>query len=105
MVSTVLGATDSQRRLGRPAVGFAFIGDGSSSTGDVHESLNLASLLGVPVLFVVENNRYAYSTPVSEQYAAGTELWRRAAGYGIPGSLLDCTADVAGDPQGVLRRD
>lgn len=96
MVSTVLGATDSQRRLGRPAVGFAFIGDGSSSTGDVHESLNLASLLGVPVLFVVENNRYAYSTPVSEQYAAGTELWRRAAGYGIPGSLLDCTADVAG---------
>ena len=95
MVSTVVGATDSQRRLGRAAVGFAFMGDGSSSTGDVHESLNLASLLGVPVLFVVENNRYAYSTPVCEQYAAGTELWRRAAGYGIPGSFLDCTADVA----------
>jgi 2-oxoisovalerate dehydrogenase E1 component len=95
MVSNVVGATDSQRRLGRPAVGFAFMGDGSSSTGDIHESLNLASLLGVPVLFVVENNRYAYSTPVSEQYAAGTELWRRAAGYGIPGSVLDCTADVA----------
>jgi 2-oxoisovalerate dehydrogenase E1 component len=96
MVSNVLGATDSQRRLGRPAVGFAFMGDGSSSTGDIHESLNLASLLGVPVLFVIENNRYAYSTPVSEQYATGTELWRRAAGYGIPGSVLDCTADVAG---------
>jgi len=95
MVSTVVGATDSQRRLGRPAVGFAFMGDGSSSTGDVHESLNLASLLGVPVLFVVENNGYAYSTPVCEQYAAGTELWRRAAGYGILGSALDCTADVA----------
>src|SRR5664280_2330549 len=94
MVSNVVGATDSQRRLGRPAVGFAFIGDGSSSTGDVHESLNLASLLGVPVLFVIENNRYAYSTPVSEQYAAGTELWQRAAGYGIPGSVLDCAADV-----------
>jgi 2-oxoisovalerate dehydrogenase E1 component len=95
MISNVVGATESQRRLGRPAVGFAFMGDGSSSTGDVHESLNLASLLGVPVLFVIENNRYAYSTPVSEQYAAGTELWRRAAGYGIPGSVLDCTADVA----------
>jgi len=95
MVSNVGGATDSQRRLGRPAVGFAFIGDGSSSTGDVHESMNLASLLGLPVLFVIENNRYAYSTPVSEQYAAGTELWQRAAGYGIEGLVLDCTADVA----------
>ena len=95
MVSTVVGVTDSQRRLGRLAVGFAFMGDGSSSTGDIHESLNLASLLEVPVLFVVENNGYAYSTPVSEQYAAGTELWRRAAAYGIPGSVLDCTADVA----------
>jgi 2-oxoisovalerate dehydrogenase E1 component len=95
MVSNVVGATDSQRRLGRPAMGFAFIGDGSSSTGDVHESLNLAALLQVPVLFVIENNRYAYSTPVSEQYPAGTELWRRAAGYGIEGRALDCTADVA----------
>lgn len=95
MISNVVGATDSQRRLGRPAMGFAFMGDGSSSTGDVHESLNLASLLNVPVLFVVENNGYAYSTPTSEQYAAGTELWRRAAGYGIPGSFLDCTGDAA----------
>ena len=95
MVSNVLGATDSQRRLGRPAMGFAFMGDGSSSTGDIHESLNLATLLGLPVLFVIENNRYAYSTPVREQYAANVELWRRAAGYGIEGRVLDCTADVA----------
>ena len=76
-------------------MGFAFIGDGSSSTGDVHESLNLATLLNLPILFVIENNHYAYSTPVSEQYAAGLELWRRAAGYGIEGLALDCTADVA----------
>jgi 2-oxoisovalerate dehydrogenase E1 component len=95
MVANVVGATDSQRRFGRPAMGFAFIGDGSSSTGDVHESLNLATLLNLPILFVIENNRYAYSTPVSEQYAAGLELWRRAAGYGIEGLALDCTADVA----------
>jgi 2-oxoisovalerate dehydrogenase E1 component len=95
MVSNVVGATDSQRRFGRPAMGFAFIGDGSSSTGDVHESLNLATLLNLPILFVIENNHYAYSTPVSEQYAAGLELWRRAAGYGIEGLALDCTADVA----------
>lgn len=94
MLSAVAGTTDSQRRQGRPAVGFAFFGDGGSSTGDVHETLNLASLLSLPVLFVIENNRYAYSTPTSEQFAAGTELWRRAAGYGIEGFALDCTQDV-----------
>ncbi|MGC4074315.1 MAG: thiamine pyrophosphate-dependent enzyme [Nibricoccus sp.] len=91
MVSNVLGSTDSQRRLGKPAVGFTFFGDGSSSTGDVHESLNLASLLSLPVLFVIENNKYAYSTPVSEQFTAGTELWKRAAGYGIEGLSVDCS--------------
>jgi 2-oxoisovalerate dehydrogenase E1 component len=91
MCSTVIGATDAQRRLGRPAVGFAFFGDGASSTGDVHESMNLASLLSLPIVFVIENNGYAYSTPVSEQFAAGTELWRRAAGYGMEGFPVDGT--------------
>ncbi len=91
MLGPVLGMTDAQRRLGRPAVGFTFFGDGASSTGDVHEALNLASLLSLPVIFVIENNRYAYSTPVSEQFADGTELWRRAAGYGIEGFALDAT--------------
>ncbi len=94
MISNVAGTTDSQRRLGRPAVGFAFFGDGGSSTGDIHETLNLASLLSLPVIFIIENNRYAYSTPVSEQFAPGTELWKRAAGYGIEGMALDCTGDV-----------
>jgi len=93
MCGTVLGATDSQRRFGKPAVGFTFFGDGASSTGDVHESLNLASLLSLPIVFVIENNRYAYSTPTSEQFAPGTELWRRAAGYGMEGLSIEC-----GDP-------
>jgi 2-oxoisovalerate dehydrogenase E1 component len=96
MLSNVLGATDSQRRLGRPAVGFAFFGDGSSSTGDVHESMNLAALLGVPVVFVIENNQYAYSTPVSEQFAS-PNLWERAKGYGMEGFALECS-----DPENVL---
>jgi 2-oxoisovalerate dehydrogenase E1 component len=91
MCSTVAGATDSQRRQGRPAVGFAFFGDGASSTGDVHESMNLASLMSLPVVFVIENNGYAYSTPVSEQFAPGTELYRRAAGYGMEGFTVDGT--------------
>jgi 2-oxoisovalerate dehydrogenase E1 component len=94
MLSVVSGTTDSQRRKGRPAIGFAFFGDGASSTGDVHETMNLASLLSLPVIFVIENNGYAYSTPTSEQFAAGTELWKRAAGYGIESFALDCTRDV-----------
>lgn len=96
MLSNVVGAVDSQRRAGKPAVGFAFFGDGSSSTGDVHESLNLASVLGVPVVFVIENNKYAYSTPVCEQFVS-SNLFERARGYGIEGFALDCH-----DPEHVL---
>jgi len=99
MCGTVLGATDSQRRWQRPAVGFSIFGDGGSSTGDIHEAFNLASLLSLPIVFVVENNGYAYSTPVSEQFRAGTELWRRAAGYGMEGVAIDGT-----DPEGCARQ-
>lgn len=99
MLSTVAGNTDSQRRFGRPAVGFAFFGDGGSSTGDIHETLNLASLLSLPVIFVIENNCYAYSTPTCEQFAAGTALWKRAAGYGIEAFEMDAT-----DPIEVTRK-
>ncbi len=96
MLSNVIGTTDSQRRLGKAAVGFAFFGDGSSSTGDVHESLNLAAVLSAPVVFVIENNQYAYSTPVREQFTSST-LFERAKGYGMEGFALDCT-----DPAQVL---
>ena len=85
------GSVDSQRRLGQEAVGFTFFGDGSSSTGDIHESLNLASLLSIPVVFVIENNGYAYSTPISEQFAPNTQLWKRAAGYQMEGFSIDTT--------------
>ncbi len=90
MLSNVVGATDSQRRNKLPSVGFAFFGDGGSSTGDVHESMNLASVLGVPVVFVIENNEYAYSTPLSEQYT-GPALVERARGYGFEGFTVDAT--------------
>jgi len=98
MCSSVVGATDSQRRFGHQAVGLSFFGEGASSTGDVHESLNLASLLSLPVLFIIENNGYAYSTPVSEQFAPGTELWQRAIGYGMEGFAVDAT-----DPEACAR--
>jgi 2-oxoisovalerate dehydrogenase E1 component len=95
MLGPVAGATDSQRRFGRPAVGLAFLGDGATSTGDTHEVMNFAALLSLPVLFVIENNGYAYSTPVTEQFGPGIELWKRAHGYGIEGRRIDAT-DAAG---------
>ncbi len=88
MPSNVLGGVDSQRRLGKNAVGFAFFGDGASSTGDIHECMNLATLYRLPVLFVMENNEYAYSTPVAEQFSTG-DLIKRAEGYGMRGEVLD----------------
>ena len=99
MLPHVVGLADAQRRAGHPAVGFALFGDGGSSTGDVHETLNLAALLSLPIVFVIENNRYAYSTPLAEQFAFGTELWKRAAGYGIEGLRIDVTADPLGSAQ------
>ena len=87
MCSNVMGGTDSQRRKGLDAVGVTFFGDGGSSTGEIHESLNLAAVLNLPVIFVIENNQYAYSTPLEEQYAGN--LVDRAAGYGMKGISLD----------------
>lgn len=83
MISNVLGMTGCAAPAREARSGFCIFGDGGSSTGDVHECLNLASLLSLPIVFVIENNRYAYSTPLIEQYSAGTEAWQRAAGYGI----------------------
>ncbi len=95
MISHVSGLTDAQRRAGTPAVGFGLFGEGASSTGDIHETLNLAALLHLPVLFIIENNRYAYSTPASEQYPAGLRLSQRAAAYGIESLDLDTLGDPA----------
>ena len=66
----------------------AFTGDGGTSEGDFHEALNLASVWELPVLFFIENNGYAISTPVTEQYRA-RRLSDRAIGYGIFGETID----------------
>lgn len=63
-------------------------GDGASSQGVVHEALNYAAVFKLPVIFVLNNNRYAISTPVREQTAA-EHLSLRAAGYGMPGRTID----------------
>ena len=73
---------------GERRVAAAFTGDGASSEGDFHEALNLAAVWRLPVLFVIENNGYGLSTPVSEQYACA-DLADRGAGYGMPGVVCD----------------
>ena len=65
-----------------------FTGDGGTSQGDFHESLNLASTWNLPVIFCIENNGYGLSTPVSEQYAI-EDLADRAAGYNMDSYLVD----------------
>ncbi len=66
----------------------SFCGDGATSEGDFHEALNLAGVWKLPVVFIIENNGYGLSTPVSEQYAC-ENLVDRAPGYGIEGMLID----------------
>ena len=65
-----------------------FFGDGASSQGSLHESMNLASIWDLPIIFVCENNRYAESTPY-EYAVAGKSVADRAAGYKMPGISVD----------------
>jgi 2-oxoisovalerate dehydrogenase E1 component len=94
MLSVVTGAVMAARRLGRDAVGIAYIGDGATSTGDFHEAVNFASVFEAPVIFLIENNKYAYSTPNNEQYHCA-HLVDRAKGYGIEGLSADGNDAVA----------
>ncbi len=65
-----------------------FFGDGAVWQGSFHESLNLASLYGLPVIMVIENNHYAMGTSV-ERSAAETDLYKQSVGYAMPGALVD----------------
>ena len=73
---------------GTRQVAATFTGDGATSEGDFHEAVNLAAVWRLPVLFVIENNQYGLSTPVSEQYAC-RELADKGLGYGVPGVVVD----------------
>lgn len=69
-------------------VSVAFFGDGGGNQGAFHESMNVAALWKLPVIFVCENNHYAISTSVETSTAMGT-FYQRAAGYGIPGVRIN----------------
>jgi 2-oxoisovalerate dehydrogenase E1 component alpha subunit len=83
-----VGAAMAAQRLGEDSVTVAFLGDGATSEGDVHEALNLAAVVDAPCLFYVQNNQWAISVPLRRQFA-GTSLADRAAGYGMPGIRVD----------------
>ena len=72
----------------RSTVVLASCGDGATNTGSFHEALNFASVQKLPVVFVIENNGYAYSTPTSKQFAI-QNLSDRALAYGMPGQSVD----------------
>ena len=69
-------------------VAMAWIGDGATSTGAFHEGMNFAAVLRIPLVVVAEDNKYAYSTPISKQMAI-QRIDERAAAYGIPHEMVD----------------
>ena len=100
MVSVVNGILMARRLKGQTtSVGATCLGDGATSTGAFHESLNQAAIEKLPLVLVVANNQYAYSTPTRRQFACAN-LVDRAAGYGVTGHQLDGT-DLAACLEGM----
>ena len=83
-----LGAAVSFVYRNEPRVAMTYVGDGSASEGLFHETLNLAAILHAPYILIVENNQYAYSTPLSQQMTI-EHIADRAAAYGIPSEIVD----------------
>ena len=91
MISVVNGVLFARRMKGISGiVGVACLGEGATSTGAFHEALNQAGVEKLPLVLVVANNQFAYSTPTSSQFACA-DLADRAAGYGVEPHSLDAT--------------
>src|SRR5580765_6531148 len=89
MISVVNGALFAHRFKGiEGTVGATSIGDGGTSTGSFHEALNQAAVEKLPLVLVIANNQYAYSTATSRQFACA-DLVDRAVGYGMEGHDCD----------------
>src|SRR4051812_28313505 len=88
MVPVMAGVTLSFKMRGEDRVGLVYVGDGATSTGAFHEGINFAAVQRCPLVVVVENNGYAYSTPLSKQTAA-KELKDKAIGYGAASEQAD----------------
>lgn len=102
MISVVNGVLIANRFQSREGtVGAACLGDGATSTGAFHEALNQAAVENLPLVLVVTNNQYAYSTPNHLQFAC-KDLVDKALGYGVTGhsvdgtDLADCLVQISG---------
>src|SRR5690242_11344881 len=87
MMLVAAGLAMAFKMRGEPRVALTWFGDGSTSRGDFHEAMNWAGLQRLPVIFILENNQYAYSTPLESQFAV--DPVERAAAYGFPGLTVD----------------
>jgi pyruvate dehydrogenase E1 component alpha subunit len=83
-----VGLAHAARLAGEDTVAVVLLGDGATSEGDTHEALNIAAVWQAPVVFLVQNNGYAISVPLSKQTRAET-LAHKGIGYGMPGVLID----------------
>jgi len=88
MVPVMAGVTLSFKMRKEDRVGLVYVGDGATSTGAFHEGINFAAVQRCPLVVIVENNGYAYSTPLTKQTAA-KQLVDKAIGYGIAGEQAD----------------
>jgi len=88
MVPVMAGVTLSFRLRAEPRVGLVYVGDGATSTGAFHEGINFAAVQRCPLVVVVENNGYAYSTPTRKQTLAA-QFVDKAIGYGIAAEQAD----------------
>jgi len=87
MMIVATGMAMAFKLRGEQRCAITWFGDGSTSRGDFHEAMNWAGVQKLPVIFVLENNQYAYSTPLDQQFAVNPI--ERAAAYGFPGVSAD----------------
>src|SRR3954464_12291478 len=87
MMLIATGMAMAFKLRGEQRCAITWFGDGSTSRGDFHEAMNWAGVQKLPVIFVLENNQYAYSTPLDQQFAVNPI--ERAAAYGFPGVSAD----------------
>ena len=93
-IPVAAGVALAMKQEGGERVAMTWFGEGAASRGDFHEGVNLAAVLHVPVVFICNNNQFAYSTPLERQTRV-PDIAARAAGYGIPGVTVDGNDVVA----------
>jgi TPP-dependent pyruvate/acetoin dehydrogenase alpha subunit len=95
LASVTVGAALAFKRRGEPRVALTFLGEGAFSVGDTHEALNLAGVWQVPAVFVLQSNRFSYSTPVERQMVNTNLTERVYGGWSIPAERVDGTDTLA----------